>query len=96
VVGFDSEGLGSAFRYYWLTAIWQRRRIRYALCAESVILSAGQAEAGELLERPFSLGPWLVGPCLDSIEILEFFRSLSITSIFTRMHEALNVDKKNN
>jgi hypothetical protein len=92
VVGFDSEGLGSAFRYYWLTAIWQRRRIRYALCAESVILSARQAEAGELLERPFSLGPCLVGPCLDSIEMLEFFHSFSVTSIFARMHKVLNAD----
>jgi hypothetical protein len=27
---------------------------------------------------------------------LKFFHSLSITSIFARMHEALNIDKKNN
>jgi hypothetical protein len=38
----------------------------------------------------------LQGPCLDYPQKLEFFHSLSITSIFGRMHGAVNVDKKNN
>jgi hypothetical protein len=35
-------------------------------------------------------------PCLDARLELKFFHSLSITSTFARMHEALNIDKKNN
>jgi hypothetical protein len=35
-----------------------------------------------------------IGPCLDELQKLEFFHSLSITSIFGRMHGAVNVDKK--
>jgi hypothetical protein len=33
-------------------------------------------------------------PCLDHLQKLEFFHSLSITSIFERMHAILNVGKK--
>jgi hypothetical protein len=35
-------------------------------------------------------------PCLDTPQKLEFFHSLSITSIFGPMHEVVNVGKKNN
>jgi hypothetical protein len=33
-------------------------------------------------------------PCSDASQKLEFFHSLSITSIFGRMHATLNVGKK--
>jgi hypothetical protein len=33
-------------------------------------------------------------PCLDAHEKLEFFHSLSITSIFGPMHEVVNIGKK--
>jgi hypothetical protein len=36
-----------------------------------------------------------VGACLDVIQIPSFF-TLSITSIFSRLHGVLNVGKKNN
>jgi hypothetical protein len=36
-----------------------------------------------------------VGACLDAIQIPIFF-TLSITSIFNRLHGVLNVGKKNN
>jgi hypothetical protein len=35
-----------------------------------------------------------LAPCLDAPQKLEFFHSLSITSIFGRMHATLNVGKK--
>jgi hypothetical protein len=35
-----------------------------------------------------------LGPCLDALQKLKFFHSLSITSIFGPMHEAVNVGKK--
>jgi hypothetical protein len=35
-------------------------------------------------------------PGLDAHEKLEFFHSLSITSIFGLMHEVVNVGKNNN
>jgi hypothetical protein len=39
--------------------------------------------------------PLELGPCLDASQKLEFFHSLSITSIFRLMHEVVNVGKKN-
>jgi hypothetical protein len=33
-------------------------------------------------------------PCLDALQKLKFFHSLSITSIFGPMHEVVNVGKK--
>jgi hypothetical protein len=38
--------------------------------------------------------PLELGPCLDASQKLEFFHSLSITSIFRLMHEVVNVGKK--
>jgi hypothetical protein len=38
----------------------------------------------------------ILGPCLDTPQKLEFFHSLSITSIFGPMHEVINVGKKTN
>jgi hypothetical protein len=32
--------------------------------------------------------------CLDAIQIPKFFHSLSITSIFSRLHGVLNIGKK--
>jgi hypothetical protein len=37
---------------------------------------------------------WQLAPCLDAHEKLEFFHSLSVTSIFRPMHEIINVGKK--
>ena len=42
-----------------------------------------------------ALGTAFVRICLDCLKILSFF-ALSVTSIFRRMHGALNVGKKNN
>jgi hypothetical protein len=36
----------------------------------------------------------LLGPCLDAWPELKFFYSLFVTSIFIRMYEVLNIDKK--
>jgi hypothetical protein len=46
-------------------------------------------------EMTFEASPSL-RPCLDALQKLKFFHSLSITSIFRPMHEVVNVGKKNN
>jgi hypothetical protein len=48
----------------------------------------------ECTVRTSLIFPRLPRPCSDRLKKLEFFHSLYITSIFARMHEALNVDKK--
>jgi hypothetical protein len=48
------------------------------------------------LSRGAEFTPLDLTPCLDAHEKLEFFHSLSITSIFGPMHEVVNVGKNNN
>jgi hypothetical protein len=42
----------------------------------------------------FPCSLFFVAPCLDHLKIPSFF-TLSITSIFSRLHGVLNVGKKN-
>jgi hypothetical protein len=64
------------------------RSLPWCLDHDSLLL---YSDFRELMTDTVTVWP---GPCLDSLKKLEFFHSLSITSIFARMHEALNVDKK--
>jgi hypothetical protein len=41
-------------------------------------------------------GDWGPGPCLDGTKKLKTFQDFPSHQIFVRIHEVLNVDKKNN
>jgi hypothetical protein len=62
--------------------------------AVRIIDDVDHASTGAHGKVKFSYRLFCLGPCLDALQKLKFFHSLSITSIFGPMHEVVNVGKK--